>query len=55
MLLDEMREVAGTENATALLLAAILELRLVRFVHHIHQLGTAITALVVCAESGRVP
>lgn len=54
MLLDEMREVAGAEDAAALLLAAILELGLVRFVHHIHQLCTAITALVVCQEGGEI-
>lgn len=50
MLFDEMREVAGAEDAAALLLAAILELGLVRFVHHIHQLCTAIIAFVVCKE-----
>lgn len=54
MLLDEMREVAGAEDAAALLLAAILELGLVRFVHHIHQLCTAIAALVVYQQGGEI-
>lgn len=54
MLFDEMREVAGAEDAAALLLAAILELGLVRFVHHIHQLCTTIIAFVVCKEINKI-
>lgn len=52
MLFDQMGELRGAEDAAAFLLAAILELGLVRFVHDVHQLSATVAALALYGGGG---